>query len=42
MFDETTSLTVPKHAQTDHPEIPKKRIGILLANLGTHDNYDYW
>ena len=42
MFDETASLTIPKHAGTDHPKIPKKRIGILLANLGTPDHYDYW
>ena len=42
MFDETASLTIPKHAGMDHPKIPKKRIGILLANLGTPDHYDYW
>ena len=42
MFDETASLTIPKHAGADHPKIPKKRIGILLANLGTPDHYDYW
>ena len=42
MLDESASLTIPKHAGTDHPKIPKKRIGILLANLGTPDHYDYW
>jgi ferrochelatase len=42
MFDETASLASPPHAGTDHPKIPKKRIGILLANLGTPDHYDYW
>ena len=42
MFDESASLTIPKQAGTDHPKIPKKRIGILLANLGTPDHYDYW
>jgi len=26
----------------DHPEIPQPRIGVLLANLGTPDGYDYW
>ena len=26
----------------DHPKIPAERIGILLGNLGTPDNYDYW
>ncbi len=30
------------HAPTDHPPVPAERIGILLANLGTPDNYDYW
>ena len=42
MFDETASLAIPKYAGTDHPKIPKKRIGILIANLGTPDHYDYW
>ncbi len=42
MFDESASIAIPKHAGTDHPKIPKKRIGILLANLGTPDHYDYW
>ena len=26
----------------DHPDIPQPRIGVLLANLGTPDGYDYW
>ncbi len=26
----------------DHPKIPKRKIGILFANLGTPDGYDYW
>lgn len=26
----------------DHPETPRPRIGVLLANLGTPDGYDYW
>jgi len=30
------------HAPTDHPPVPEARIGVLLANLGTPDNYDYW
>ena len=32
----------PAHAQPDHPKIPTPKVGILLANLGTPDNYDYW
>ncbi|MEO0990470.1 MAG: ferrochelatase [Pseudomonadota bacterium] len=30
------------HWPTDHPAVPGEKIGILLANLGTPDNYDYW
>ncbi|TCP40255.1 ferrochelatase [Rhodovulum marinum] len=32
----------PAHAPDDHPKIPPERVGVLLANLGTPDNYDYW
>ncbi len=31
-----------EHAQPDHPPVPQAKIGVLLANLGTPDNYDYW
>ncbi len=30
------------HAAADHPPVRKSRIGVLLANLGTPDGYDYW
>jgi ferrochelatase len=30
------------HAPANHPPVPSKRIGVLLANLGTPDGYDYW
>ena len=30
------------HAPADHPPVRKARIGVLVANLGTPDNYDYW
>ena len=30
------------HAPADHPPVPQARVGVLLANLGTPDNYDYW
>lgn len=30
------------HAPADHPARPQPRIGILFANLGTPDGYDYW
>nr|WP_226780366.1 ferrochelatase [Oceaniglobus trochenteri] len=32
----------PAHAPKDHPRVPPGRVGVLLANLGTPDNYDYW
>ena len=32
----------PAHATADHPAVPKAKVGVLLANLGTPDNYDYW
>ena len=30
------------HAPKDHPPVPRARIGVLLANLGTPDGTDYW
>lgn len=30
------------HAPADHPAVRKAKIGVLLANLGTPDNHDYW
>lgn len=30
------------HAPADHPKVKAAKVGILLANLGTPDNYDYW
>ncbi|WP_420585349.1 ferrochelatase [Ruegeria sp.] len=38
MFDATR----PDHAPTDHPKVKMGRVGILLANLGTPDDYSYW
>lgn len=35
-------MAKPDHAPVDHPVIARGRIGVLLANLGTPDNYDYW
>lgn len=32
----------PDHSAADHPKLPKQKVGVLLANLGTPDNYDYW
>ncbi|MBT8473854.1 MAG: ferrochelatase [Alphaproteobacteria bacterium] len=33
---------IVSHLPTDHPTVPRQRIGILVANLGTPDGYDYW
>ena len=30
------------HAPADHPAVAPAKVGVLLANLGTPDNYDYW
>lgn len=38
----TDTATCPAHAPADHPKIPAAKVGVLLANLGTPDNYDYW
>ncbi|MGD1885401.1 MAG: ferrochelatase [Paracoccaceae bacterium] len=42
MLDTTKTATRPIHADQDHPAVPAERVGILLANLGTPDGYDYW
>lgn len=39
---DATGATRPQFAQSDHPAIPQAKTGVLLANLGTPDNYDYW
>ena len=31
-----------KYASKDHPALPSAKVGILIANLGTPDNTDYW
>ena len=30
------------HLPEDHPPVKPAKVGVLLANLGTPDNYDYW
>ncbi|MET4102974.1 ferrochelatase [Roseovarius sp. MBR-78] len=42
MLDASRDATRPSHAQPDHPKVPRAKTGVLLANLGTPDNYDYW
>ncbi len=34
--------TRPAHAPADHPKVKMGKVGILLANLGTPDDYSYW
>ena len=41
-FSEQPGAVCPAHAPKDHPKIPPAKIGVLIANLGTPDNYDYW
>ena len=42
MLDATHISRKPVYAADDHPKMPPAKVGILLANLGTPDNYDYW
>ncbi|MEP4196310.1 MAG: ferrochelatase [Aliishimia sp.] len=42
MLDATKESVRPEHSADDHPVVASERVGILLANLGTPDNYDYW
>ncbi|MBE1294076.1 MAG: ferrochelatase [Rhodobacteraceae bacterium] len=37
-----TQATCPAHAPKDHPKVALGKTGILLANLGTPDDYTYW
>lgn len=42
MQDSPAKATCPVHAGKDHPKIARGKTGILLANLGTPDDYTYW
>ena len=35
-------LARPRHAPADHPALPRPKMGILVANLGTPYGHDYW
>ncbi len=39
---EKIAKTAGTHLPADHPKVPAGKIGVLLANLGTPDGYDYW
>lgn len=30
------------HLPADHPPVKREKVGVLVANLGTPDGYDYW
>jgi len=32
----------PEHAAADHPKVASRRVGIILANLGTPEGTSYW
>jgi protoporphyrin/coproporphyrin ferrochelatase len=32
----------PAMAPSDHPPVKRAKVGVLFANLGTPDGYDYW
>ena len=42
MLDSTSTAKCPVHAPADHPKVQPEKVGILLANLGTPDDYSYW
>ena len=44
MLDEKTAdlAAVPQFAEKDHPAVKPEKIGVLVSNLGTPDNHDYW
>lgn len=37
-----TDAIRPEHGPQSHPMIPREKVGVLLANLGTPDGTDYW
>lgn len=37
-----TETGCPAHAPAEHPKLPREKVGVLLANLGTPDGTDYW
>lgn len=36
------SADAATHLPADHPAVKQPKVGVLLANLGTPDGYDYW
>ncbi len=42
MLDSSQDTARPEHAPQDHPTLSKPKVGVIFANLGTPDHYDYW
>ncbi|WP_425431875.1 ferrochelatase [Jannaschia pohangensis] len=42
MMKATPPVTPLPHAPGDHPQVRMGKVGVLLANLGTPDDYTYW
>lgn len=42
MFHSSVETACPVHANPDHPPVPREKVGVLIANLGTPDATDYW
>lgn len=42
MLDATKQAIRPENSALDHPTVARGKTGILLANLGTPDDYSYW
>ncbi|MEM7091166.1 MAG: ferrochelatase [Pseudomonadota bacterium] len=42
MRDAKMQAEKPLHAPADHPKAARGKVGVLLANLGTPDDYSYW
>ena len=42
MLDAKNMSETSTHLPADHPPVPREKVGVLLANLGTPDGYDYW
>ncbi|MEO1537493.1 MAG: ferrochelatase [Pseudomonadota bacterium] len=42
MLDAKNMNESKTHLPAEHPPVPREKVGVLLANLGTPDGYDYW
>jgi len=42
LSDQILSISPLSAAPEEHPPVKKLKVGVLLSNLGTPDNYDYW